>query len=288
MILIAESGSTKTDWVLIDENFDTSMFSTIGFNPFFHNEKIIAKHIHENVEFYNSCKNVDKVFFYGAGCSSVELNSIIENGLKGVFKSAAITVEHDLLACALSTYEGQPSISCILGTGSNSCYYDGENLLEEVPALGYVLGDEGSGSFFGKKLLTDYLYNKLPHQIKDDLECHFKISKAIIFENVYMKPNANVYLASFMRFITNHKEHDYVSNMVEDGMDQFIKTHVCCFKNYKEVKTHFIGSISAIYEQELRSAAKKNNVTIGNIVRKPVNGLVNYHMRKLKKELSNS
>ena len=259
------------------------MYYTIGFNPFFHDDKIISKHITENVDFYDACKNVNQIYFYGAGCSSKELNSIIENALKGVFTKADVTVEHDLLACALSTYEDEPSISCILGTGSNSCYFDGENLIEEVPALGYVLGDEGSGSFFGKKLLSDYLYNRLPEQIKDDLECHFSISKATIFENVYMKPNANVYLASFMRFITNHKEHDYVSKMVEDGMDQFMKTHVCCYENYKEVKTHFIGSLSAIYEKELRSAAKKNKVVIGNIVRKPVNGLVNYHLRNLNK-----
>jgi N-acetylglucosamine kinase-like BadF-type ATPase len=283
MILIAESGSTKTGWVLVNENHDISMFYTIGFNPFFHDDKIISKHITENVEFYDACKNVNQIYFYGAGCSSKELNSIIEHALKGVFTKADVYVEHDLLACALSTYEDEPSISCILGTGSNSCYFDGENLIEEVPALGYVLGDEGSGSYFGKKLLSDYLYNRLPDQIKDDLECHFSISKATIFENVYMKPNANVYLASFMRFITNHKEHDYVSNMVENGMDQFMKTHVCCYDNYKDVKTHFIGSLSAIYEKELRSAAKKNDVVIGNIVRKPVNGLVNYHLRNLNK-----
>jgi glucosamine kinase len=283
MILIAESGSTKTDWVLVNENHDISMFYTIGFNPFFHDDKIIAKHIHDNVSFYNACKNVKQIYFYGAGCSSEDLNLIIKNALSGVFQNAEISVEHDLLACALSTYEEEPSISCILGTGSNSCYFDGQNLIEEVPALGYVLGDEGSGSFFGKKLLSDYLYNRLPEQIKDDLECHFSINKATIFENVYMKPNANVYLASFMRFITNHKEHEYVSKMVEDGMDKFMKTHVCCYDNYKEVKTHFIGSISAIYEKELRLAAEKNNVIIGKIVRKPVNGLVDYHLRKLNK-----
>jgi len=282
MILIAESGSTKTDWVLINHNNQLSVFHTIGFNPFFHNDKLISKHIHDNVEFYNTCRDVEEIYFYGAGCSSEELNSVIKNALQGIFKKAKVNVEHDLLACALSTYENEPSISCILGTGSNSCYYDGNELIEKVPALGYVLGDEGSGSYFGKKLLTDYLYNKLPFEIKDDLECHFNISKAIIFENVYMRPNANVYLASFMKFITNHKENNYVSKMVENGMDQFMKTHVCCYDNYKEVKSHFIGSISALYENELRSAAEKNKVIVGNIIRKPVKGLVDYHIRMLK------
>lgn len=282
MILIAESGSTKTDWVLINKNHQQSMYNTIGFNPFFHDDKIISKHIYDNVEFYNACKDVEQIYFYGAGCSSLELNLVIKNALQGIFKKAKVNVEHDLLACALSTYENEPSISCILGTGSNSCYYDGNQLIEKVPALGYVLGDEGSGSYFGQKLLRDYLYNKLPVEIKDDLECNFEINKAIIFENVYMKPNANVYLASFMKFITNHKENNYVSEMVESGMSQFMKTHICCYDNYKVVKSHFIGSISALYEKELKSAAIKNDVVVGNIIRKPVNGLVNYHIRQLK------
>ena len=281
MILIAESGSTKTDWVLVNDNNDISLFKTIGFNPFFHSSEFIANEILSHNEFYNASKDVTHIYFYGAGCSSDKLNNIVKKGLLKIYQSSEVIVDHDLLACALATYQNEPSISCILGTGSNSCYYDGKILREEVPAIAYVLGDEGSGSYYGKKLLKDYLYNQLPTDIRKDLEEEFSISKASIFENVYSKPNANVYLASFMRFISNHYQSDYVIKMIEAGMDEFMKVHVCCFPEHKEVKTHFIGSISKIFERELFKVANQNHILVGDIIKEPVNNLVKYHLRTL-------
>jgi len=218
------------------------------------------------------------LYFYGAGCSSEEMNNIVKSGLSKIYPNSNVTVDHDLLACALSTYKGEPSISCILGTGSNSCYFDGQNLREEVPAIAYVLGDEGSGSFYGKKLLKDYLYNQLPDSIHKDFESQFGNAKAEIFENVYMKPHANVYLASFMKFINRHYHHEYVTEMIQHGMNEFIKIHVCCYPEYNSVKTHFIGSISKIFEKELKVAADKHGVILGDIIQKPVDNLVNYHL----------
>jgi len=282
MILIAESGSTKTDWVLVNDNKEITMFKTMGFNPFFHSSEFIAEEIQNNKEFYEASKNVDKLYFYGAGCSSVEMNNIVKLGLNKIYPNSTIIVDHDLLACALSTYQGEPSISCILGTGSNSCYFDGKVLREEVPAIAYVLGDEGSGSFYGKKLLRDYLYNQLPESISKDFESQFGNAKADIFENVYMKPHANVYLASFMKFINRHYHHEYVVNMIQHGMNEFMKIHVCCYPEHKSVKTHFIGSISKIFERELIQAAKNNGVILGEIIQKPVDNLVNYHLNHIK------
>jgi len=282
MILIAESGSTKTDWVLVNNNKEITMFKTMGFNPFFHSSEFIAEEIQNNKEFYEASKNVDKLYFYGAGCSSVEMNNIVKLGLNKIYPNSTIIVDHDLLACALSTYQGEPSISCILGTGSNSCYFDGNVLREEVPAIAYVLGDEGSGSFYGKKLLRDYLYNQLPESISKDFESQFGNAKADIFENVYMKPHANVYLASFMKFINRHYHHEYVVNMIQHGMNEFMKIHVCCYPEHKSVKTHFIGSISKIFERELIQAAKNNGVILGEIIQKPVDNLVNYHLNHIK------
>ena len=282
MILIAESGSTKTDWVLVNNNKEIIMFKTMGFNPFFHSSEFIADEIQNNKEFYEASKNVDKLYFYGAGCSSDEMNNIIKLGLSKIYPNSAVIVDHDLLACALSTYQGEPSISCILGTGSNSCYFDGKVLREEVPAIAYVLGDEGSGSFYGKKLLRDYLYNQLPESITKDFESQFGNAKADIFENVYMKPHANVYLASFMKFLNRHYHHEYVVNMIQHGMNEFMKIHVCCYPEHKSVKTHFIGSISKIFERELIQAANKNGVILGEIIQKPVDNLVNYHLNHIK------
>jgi len=282
MILIAESGSTKTDWVLVNDSKEITMFKTMGFNPFFHSSEFIAEEILNNKEFYEASKNVDKLYFYGAGCSSDEMNNIVKLGLNKIYPNSAVIVDHDLLACALSTYQGEPSISCILGTGSNSCYFDGKVLREEVPAIAYVLGDEGSGSFYGKKLLRDYLYNQLPESISKDFESQFGNAKADIFENVYMKPHANVYLASFMKFINRHYHHEYVVNMIQHGMNEFMKIHVCCYPEHKSVKTHFIGSISKIFERELIQAAKNNGVILGEIIQKPVDNLVNYHLNHIK------
>ena len=278
MILIAESGSTKTDWVLVNDENQITMYKTMGFNPFFHSSEFIANEIQNNKDFYEASKNAERLYFYGAGCSSDEMNNIVKAGLSKIYSNSDVTVDHDLLACALSTYKGEPAISCILGTGSNSCYFDGQNLREEVPAIAYVLGDEGSGSFYGKKLLRDYLYNQLPDSIQKDFESQFGNAKTEIFENVYMKPHANVYLASFMKFINRHYHHKYVIDMIKHGMNEFIKIHVCCYPEYKSVKTHFIGSISKIFEKELKVAADNHGVILGDIIQKPVDNLVNYHL----------
>jgi len=279
MLLVVESGSTKSDWVLVENKAITHNFKTMGFNPFFHDEKIIHQALKENTGLYQIANQVTNLFFYGAGCSSEEMNNIIKNAFSKIFSNATIEVEHDLLACALATYEEEPAISCIIGTGSNSCYFDGDQLIEKVPALGYVLGDEGSGSYYGKKILTDFLYNKLPNEIKTDLIDNQQISKNVIFENIYMKPNPNVYLASFMPFIAKYKETDYVKEMVIKGMYHFMENHVCCYDNYKEVKTHFIGSLSEVFKNELFIAADQLNVQVGSIIQKPIDNLVNYHIK---------
>jgi N-acetylglucosamine kinase-like BadF-type ATPase len=280
MILIADSGSTKSDWVLTNGGDEVTQFNTKGFNPFFHDEKFILEHLSKVNQLNGKLDKIKQVFFYGAGCSSKEMNAIIESALSKLFISANINIDHDLMACALSTYDGKPGISCILGTGSNSCFYDGDQLNEEVPALGYILGDEGSGSYYGKKLLTDYLYKRLPEDIHLDLEKTFNISKSDIFENVYMKPDANTYLASYMKFISTHKSSEYIDNMITNGMKHFMQVHVCCYKKYLEVPCHFIGSVSFHFKEQLFKAAKELNISIGNVIKKPIDGLVDYHIKQ--------
>lgn len=281
MVLIVDSGSTKSDWVLLKDRDERELFKTMGFNPYFHNETIIANAIKQNSELFEYSDQIEQVFYYGAGCSSENLVAVVRRALKKVFRNAEVHVDHDLLACAYATYTGVPSISCILGTGSNSCHFDGQHLTEAVPALAYILGDEGSGSYFGKKLLTAYLYKKLPTEIAQDLEQSFEINKDVIMENVYMLPHANVYLASFMRFIAKHKEHPFIDQMIYEGLLDFIKAHVCCYSDHREVPVHFIGSIGYFFETQLRRATKDMNITLGIITRKPIDGLVDYHLDKM-------
>ncbi len=282
MYLIADSGSTKCDWMLVDESGkELESFSTMGFNPFFHDEKIIANAILGNPGLTAIATKVELVFLYSAGCSSRALKAVVEAALQSVFKKANIYVDHDLVGAAFATYDDRPGITCILGTGSNSCFFDGDNLSEEVPALGYILGDEGSGSYYGKKLLTEFLYQRLPPSLHEMLEKEYQLNKSVIFENVYMKPHANVYLASFMKVFSSNRDNPWVVETVSAGMRHFMENHVQCFPNYRKVPVHFIGSIAFFFEDILRNSASCMGITVGNIIQKPIHGLVSYHMKYL-------
>lgn len=279
MILVADSGSTKSDWVVIDGT-NKFYYNTMGLNPFFHNEDVVFNALRENEELYNLRDRISVLYFYGAGCSSDKLKSIIFAGLKRVFSNANIIVDHDLNACAYATYEGEPSISCIIGTGSNSCYFDGNSVHEVIPALGYVLGDEGSGTYFGKKLLSNYLYDRLPKQIHTAFYEETGLTKDDIISKVYMHEGANVFLASFMKFIVKHAQDPYIKNMIFEGFKHFIDIHVLCYPNGKDVKVHFVGSIAALFHEELQNACKFHGVQLGKTIQKPIDGLVQYHENK--------
>ena len=280
MILVADSGSTKCDWMFLDSNGNKSETSTIGFNPFFHDEKFISNEIAKN-EFLNLIKeDIGKVYFYCAGGSSDELREKVRKGLKLVFSNAEIKVDHDLDGAAHATCNGLPGIACILGTGSNSCFFDGEIVSEKIPALGHILGDEGSGSWFGRILLRDFLYERMPADIYALFKKRFALEKNEIFRSVYMKPNANVYLASFMHFVSDNRDKVYIKNMVREGLHEFMSIHVCCYENYKDVSTHFVGSIALHFEKIIFDVANELEIKVGVITNKPVEGLLNYHLGK--------
>ena len=282
MIIVADSGSTKCDWILYDEQTrQTIETSTIGFNPFFHDEWFILNEVFANPILRENGPKANHVFFYCAGGSSKELQMKVARGLYINFKNADIKVDHDLDGAAYATCDGKPGIACILGTGSNSCYFDGEKIHEEVPALAYILGDEGSGSYYGKWLLKDYFYKRMPDTIRTEFEAWFKPTKEDVFEKVYMMPHANVFLASFMRFCSEHRADQYIVDMVNEGMYDFLNTHVCCYKNYKTVPTHFVGSIAFYFEDVLRKHCANLNIQVGKITNKPVEGLLQYHLGKL-------
>lgn len=278
-MLIADSGSTKCDWVLVQEGRPTENFYTAGFNPFFHKEDFIVAELRKQEKMMAAAKEIQQVFFYGAGCSSPERNNIINEALQKIFTRAKITVAHDLAAAAYSVYEGEPCLAAIAGTGSNSCYFDGKKIYEEVPALGYILGDEGSGSYFGKILLKKFLYHQLPEKISKTLREEYHLSKEVIFENVYSKPNANVYLASFFKVAGAYKEDEFIRSMIAGGMQDFLENHICCFKNFRTVKTHFVGSVGFYFEDILRQVASPMGISIGKVIKQPITGLVNYHLK---------
>jgi len=180
------------------------------------------------------------------------------------------------MACALATYEGEPAISCILGTGSNSCFFDGETITKVVPSLGYVLGDEGSGAYFGKRFVQALLYGEVPKEISDSID----ISKDEVLRRVYKEPNANTYLASFMKTVFQFADHPYIQQMISHGFEEFVRIHVCCYDNYENYKVHFIGSIAQLFRDQLDQACRKYNAQLGNVIQKPIDGLVEYHREK--------
>ncbi len=280
MYLIAESGSTKCDWLLVDQSGNyMDLYKTMGYNPFFHSTDFIYENVTSHKDLGHIAGKVERVYFYGAGCENKDLNNIVKKALEKAFTNAKVFVDHDLKAAAYSTFDGETNITCIIGTGSNSCMFDGTTITEVVPALAYILGDEASGSYLGKKLIAAYLYKKLPKEIAYDFDKEFGLTKEMIFDRVYNKPNANVYLASFTRFVGRHKADPFINNFIMQGMREFFEYHVCCFSNYQEITVNFIGSVAFHFQEELMIVAKENNVKIGKIIKEPIMNLLEYHIK---------
>lgn len=278
MILLADSGSTKCDWLLLNKEWEiVNHVNTMGLNPYFHNEIKIGEVLAQNKVFKEVAGNVELIFFYGAGCSSDYYNEIMMNGISSVFTNAQISVNHDLKACALASYSGKPIISCILGTGSNSCFYDGIDVVGGHPSLGFIVGDEASGNYFGKILLNDYFYGNLPEKIHNEFKAEYNLTYAEFTQNVYNNKRSNVFLASFMKFISERKDYPYFQEMMLKGFKIFMEKHVCCFDNYKDYETHFIGSIGFYFQEELELIAKELDIKIGGFIQKPIFKLVDYH-----------
>jgi len=254
-------------------------FHTMGFNPYFHDADLVEREMKGNSQAMAIAKDVDRVYFYGAGSSSPELCAVIAEGLERVFPDAVVHVGHDLDGAAYSTYTGEPAVTCILGTGSNSCMFDGQDVSEEVPALAYILGDEGSGSWFGKKLLAGFLYRKLPAEIQADFHSKYGLDKLSITRKVYQEPDANVFLASFMTFLGQHKDHPFIQNWLDEGFKAFLDAHVACFEGAENMPVHFVGSVAYHFQDALKRACADRGYTVGNIIKKPIDGLANYHVK---------
>lgn len=266
--------------MVIDENGANQLeFHTMGFNPYFHDANLVEAKMRASTEAASIAQTVDKVYFYGAGSSSEPLCAIIREGLERVFTRAEVHVGHDLDGAAYSTYSGVPAITCIIGTGSNSCYFDGKETTEEVPALAYILGDEASGSWFGKRLLALHLYHKLDPVVDEDFVKTFAFSKNDIINRVYKEPNANVFLASFMTFLGRHQESTQIISLLEEGFQAFVDIHVKCYRNYRSVPVHFVGSVAYHFQSVLRHVCEREGIQVGHIIKRPIDGLADYHVK---------
>ncbi len=274
--LIADSGSTKTDWAVIEDNQLGKVITTKGLNPVFQSTDEIIAEITENLLPHLPTKHFSNIFFYGAGCIPEKV-SVVENALRQVLTvDEKVEVNSDLLAAARALCGKEPGIACILGTGSNSCFYDGKQIAWQVPALGFILGDEGSGANLGKRLVSDLLKNQLDDQLKEEFFAQFNTNMADIIENVYRKPFPSRYLASLNVFLEQHKTNKAVHALLVNAFSDFIRRNVMQY-DYHKYPMNCIGTIALVYQSELTEAAQALGVKIGTISKAPMEGLLKYH-----------
>lgn len=276
-VLIAESGSTKTDWRLITNDGKIAQFKTLGFNPFYQNSEAILQEIQQNLA-CNIEVNIDKIYYYGTGITSLENAEIIKIALNKAFLNAKIEINDDMYAAARALCIDQKGIACILGTGANSCYYDGEKIIDQIKPLGFWLGDEGSGGYLGKILITKYLRNELPKEIEVKFIKKFgNLSRNEILDKAYKQPFPNRYFASFSKFIFDNRADADMYRLVYESFTIFIEKNILKYEEAKNVKINFTGSVAFYYSDILRKAVASFGLTIGVIMESPIAGLVLFH-----------
>jgi hypothetical protein len=276
MILIADSGSTKTSWQLVSRDKNADICTTTGgINPFQLGLDEVT-HLLET-EFLLPRTGIVEIWFYGAGCAFPDKNRMVAEALACYFGVSEIHVNSDLLAAARSLCEKRPGIACIMGTGSNSCYYDGQEIVQNVSPLGYVLGDEGSGNALGRKLLSDILKNQLPATIREAFFDTYHVTTGEILDNVYRKPFPNRYLAQYARFISANIGYPEMQTLVSDCFREFFRRNVMQYEAARQLPVHFTGSIAFHFSEILKKTAGEFGLTVGNISQEPMPGLVEYH-----------
>lgn len=277
-ILIADSGSTKTDWVLLDNNNIIIQFQTIGFNPYFQSSEDIHNEI-KNVllpVLKDQLQNITHIAYYGAGCSTPDKVQVVKQGLYLAFGNISSEVNHDLLAAARALCGKEKGIACILGTGSNSCLYDGKEVTENVPSVGYLFGDHGSGATIGRTFIQNYFDGKLPIHLVTAFE-NAGFHREIILENVYKKSMPSRYLASIVKFLSDYNNDSFVKELIKKCFLDFFDAQVSKYTGAKTLPVNSVGSIGYYYKHLLEEAAKEKGFIIGNIIKSPIDGLIKYH-----------
>lgn len=275
MKLIADSGSTRTEWALVEDNHLVQRVFTEGLNPFFQTRREISRSVRLGLPESFFKKKLDQVYYYGAGCSSYEKKNILGASLVAQFKTP-IQVESDLLAAARGLFKCEAGIACILGTGSNSCFYDGKIIVKNVKAAGYILGDEGSGAVLGKLFLADLLKGLAPKELANEFHEKFRISVNDVMESVYNLPFPNRFLGTIAYFLGDYMDNEYVYNLLTNNLRSFFNRNVCQY-DYINYPIRFVGSLAYAYPDILQEVAQEFGVEIDVIEETPMNGLIEFH-----------
>ncbi len=277
MILIADSGSTKTAWCLVRDSQIVKRFETAGINPFFQTEDEVVAQLKDGLLPEVEANCVENIYFYGAGCANPEKNRVLEGLLMSVVGSKTAFVASDMLGAARGLLGRESGIACILGTGANSGVYDGEDLVKGVYAGGYILGDEGSGGVLGKLLISDWVKKQMPQDIYDALTEEYGLTYLGIVDRVYKQAFPNRWLAQFTKFMSAHREHPYIHNLLFEAFKAFFERNIKQYDEWKALEVGFVGSIAFYFNAELREAAEVCGVKLGKVMQNPIEGLVEYH-----------
>ncbi|TLU97986.1 N-acetylglucosamine kinase [Dyadobacter luticola] len=276
--LIADSGSTKTDWVLLTPNAEMHQFSSAGINPFYQTAEEIIPVLQEQVVPYIQ-GDISGIHFFGAGCADEKSSRPVYDALLHCVKSAGfVEIASDMLGAAKGLCGREAGLACILGTGANNAFYDGEKIVKSIGSLGFWLGDEGSGSYLGKTLVVQYLQNDLPTDLHEKFAAAYpEINRLTVLDHAYKQPYPNRYFAGFSRFIAENRQHEHIQNLVSDAFGLFIKKYVLKHQDAEKYPVHFTGSIAYHYQDTLRTVLKNQGLTAGNILKSPLEGLVRYY-----------
>jgi N-acetylglucosamine kinase-like BadF-type ATPase len=281
MIIIADGGSTKTNWCLINEEGKKIYFNTEGYNPYFVDTPYIIESLRAGLPQDLAFDKISEVNYYGAGVHNEEKAQVVAKAMQAVFTNSKVFIGHDLLAAARALLGTNPGFAAILGTGTNTCVYDGEEITLSINSAAYILGDEGSGCYIGKKLLVDYLRGYMPEAVRENFWNTFKLTPHDIEENVYEKPLANRFCASFSKFVYDNNVHiEYTRNLVKTSFEDFFRNLVSHYPDYKSYDFNCIGSVGYNFRNVLEEVANEFGMKIGKILRSPIDDLVKFHLEK--------
>ena len=277
-ILIADSGATKCEWCWLSDGKKKKVV-TQGLSPYFLDAVGIGAVLKGELLPALKDRQVDTVYFYGTGCINPDNRKIVQKALRRTWPGVPVHVTHDLMGAALALSGNSKGIACILGTGSNSCYFDGRKIARNSPGLGYVLGDEGSGAYLGKKVLQYYLYNTFDEELRYKFDAKYTTTSVEILESVYKQPLPNRYLATFALFLVDNRGHYMIENIIEDGLNDFFFQHLCKYRESWKLPIHFVGGVAYGFRDVVKELCGTYEFELGKILQKPMDGLIKYHSK---------
>ena len=280
MKLLVDSGSTKADWIAIDDNGKVLFtIQTLGLNPEVLNLEEIIHRLDDKFDISHNKDKATHLFFYGAGCGTDRMKNFLSEVFQKYFTKATVVVHEDTYAAVYATTpKGEQAIVCILGTGSNCSYFDGKVLHQKVQSLGYIAMDDCSGNRFGRHLLRGYYFNQMPAELAKEFQEEYNVDADYIKNNLYKEPNPNAYLATFAKFLIKHKDTPYCQKIIQAEMKDFAENYIMQFDNCRDVLVHFVGSIAFYLKDELEATLETYDIKVGNVLRRPIDGLIQYHI----------